>query len=211
MADALEWVVRSMICHYLHVDDFLVANAPSTLECSEALSSLIGYLDWLGFPVASEKFEGPTTKLTFLGIETDNEDLVLRFPQEKLVALKNLISSWRDRHWCIKSELQSLAGKLQHTQKVVRPGRSFLRRIFQLLKSRDPPHPPPHSIELLFVLTWRCGTSSWSTGMGCPCYAQPSSQYLTKNSIQMPLVASVVERYRVLSGSSSSGHIHMQT
>jgi len=147
VADALEWVIRSAgvaeICHYL--DDFLVAGAPGTPGCSEALAVLVGHMEWLGFPVADEKLEGPTTKLIFLGIEIDSESLVMRLPQEKLAALKGLISSWKDRRWCIRSELQSLAEKLQQACKVVQPGRSFLRRVFQLLKGTQHAH---HHIRL---------------------------------------------------------------
>jgi len=62
-----------------------------------------------------------------------------------LAALKGLISSWKDRRWCIRSELQSLAGKLQQACKVVQPGRSFLRRVFQLLKGTQHAH---HHIRL---------------------------------------------------------------
>lgn len=36
--------------------------------------------------------------------------------------------------WCRKLELHSLAGKLQHACKVVQPGRSFLRQVFELLR-----------------------------------------------------------------------------
>ena len=135
VVDALEWVVRAYgvaeVCHYL--DDFLVAGAPGSSQCTPALSTLLQCLDWLGFPIAQEKLEGPTTEITFLGIEINTDALVLRLPGRKLASLKALISSWKDRRSCRKVELQSLAGKLQHACKVVRPGRSFLRRVFQLL------------------------------------------------------------------------------
>ena len=147
VADAMEWIVRKNgireICHYL--DDFLVFGSPESNECAQNLSALISWAKWLGFPLALEKVEGPSTTLTFLRIEFDTEALVLRLPKGKLVALRNLIVSWRGRRWCLKSELQSLAGKLQHACKVVRPGRSFLRRIFELLGGVQHDH---HHIRL---------------------------------------------------------------
>ena len=134
VADALEWVVRvngvGEIYHYL--DGFLVLGTSGSEECADSLSTLMGWTEWLGFPVAEEKVEGPTTKLTLLGIEIDAEALILRLHEEKLVALRSLLTSWKGRRWCLKSELQPLAGKLQHACKVVRPGRSFLRRVFEL-------------------------------------------------------------------------------
>ena len=136
VADALEWIVGNAgvkkVFHYL--DDFQVLGAPGSEECAHGLTTLLGLTEWLGFPVATEKVEEPTTRLTFISIEIDSESLTLRFPEEKLLALKTLLSSWKDRRWCRKTELQSLAGKLQHACKVVRPGRSFVRRVFEQLK-----------------------------------------------------------------------------
>lgn len=63
--------------------------------------------------------------MTFLGIDA----MVLRLPQEKLLALTRQLTAWKRRRWCRKSELQSLAGCLQHAYKVVQPGRTFLRRV----------------------------------------------------------------------------------
>ena len=82
-------------------------------------------------PIASEKLEGPTDRLTFLGIEIDSQEMTLRLPVRKLLELK---SEWATRKSCTKRDLQSLVGKLQHACKVVRPGRTFLRRMFELLK-----------------------------------------------------------------------------
>jgi hypothetical protein len=147
VADALEWVVRergvSQIYHYL--DDFIILGPPGSEKCRGDLTTLLSWTDWLGFPVAEEKMKGPATRITFLGIEIDSEALQLRLPEGKLLALKELITSWRGRRWCLKSELQSLAGKLQHACKVVRPGRSFLRRVFELLKGTHHAH---HHIRL---------------------------------------------------------------
>ena len=140
VADALEWIVGNAGVkkdfHYL--DDFLVLGAPGSEECADGLTTLLGLTEWLGFPVATEKVKEPTTILTFLGIEIDSESLTLRFPEEKLVALKSPLSSWKDRRWCRKTELQSLAEKLQHACKVVRPGQSFLRHVFEQLKGTPP-------------------------------------------------------------------------
>ena len=135
VADALEWIVRKngvkKLCHYL--DDFLLLGTPGSEECARNLAALVRWAEWLGFPLALEKIVGPLTLLTFLGVEIDTNALVLQLPEEKLTALRSLIASWKGRRWCLKSELQSLVGKLQHACKVVRPGRSFLRRVFELL------------------------------------------------------------------------------
>ena len=136
VADGLEWVVRQdgvrEMYHYL--DDFLVLGAPGSDECESNLAKLLSWTQWLGFPVAEEKVKGPSTRMTFLGIEVDSDSMVLRLPRDKLLALKERLASWRGRQSCTKSELQSLAGSLQHACKVVRSGRTFLRRVFELLR-----------------------------------------------------------------------------
>ena len=166
VADALEWIVCNAgvkkVFHYL--DDILVLGAPGSEECAHGLTTLLGLTEWLGFPVATEKVEEPTTRLTFLGIEIDSESLTLRFPEEKLLALKTLFSSWKDRRWCRKTELQSLAGKLQHACKVVRPGRSFVRRVFDQLKGTRHNH---HHIRLNMaihsdLMWWDLFLDSWN-------------------------------------------------
>ncbi len=79
-----------------------------------------------------QKLEGPMTVLTFLGIEIDTVAMQLCLPRAKLVELRELVTEWKDKPRCLKRELKSLTGKLQHACLVVKPGRSFLRRLFKL-------------------------------------------------------------------------------
>ncbi len=86
----------------------------------------------LGVPLAAEKVEGPSRGLTFLGIFLDTVKLELRLPEDKLRRLSSLIKTWQGRKSCTKRRLLSLIGHLQHACRVVRPGRSFLRRMITL-------------------------------------------------------------------------------
>ena len=65
------------LLHYL--DDFLLVGPPGKDTCLEAMSRVLLVCDLLGIPVASEKLEGPTTTLTFLGIvlNTSEQQLCL--------------------------------------------------------------------------------------------------------------------------------------
>ena len=92
-----------------------------------------------------EKDEGPATTLPFLGIELDSIAFELCLPLDKLQRLKEVLSSWRNQHSCKKRELLSLIGLLSHACKVVRAGRSFLRRLIDL--STVPKH-PDHFVRL---------------------------------------------------------------
>jgi len=142
IADVLEWRAKfegiPIIFHYL--DDFLIISPPSSDEGSRHLHSLLELFERLRVPVAPEKVEGPASCITFLGIEFDTNLMILRLPQQKLQALKSMIAEWLERLLsakkpsCSVKDLQSLVGSLQHACKVVRPGRTFLRRMFDLLK-----------------------------------------------------------------------------
>ena len=53
-----------------------------------------------------------------------------RLPQEKLGRLRRSLQNWHSRKAARKREILSLLGLLQHAAKVVRPGRTFMRRMF---------------------------------------------------------------------------------
>ena len=74
--------------------------------------------------IAPDKLEGPSTVPTFLGIEMDTVAMSLRLSAEKLTELRGLVARWEGRSFCTLKELESLAGKLQHACKVVKPGRT---------------------------------------------------------------------------------------
>ena len=135
LADALEWTVRQRgvphITHYL--DDFVVVGPPHSSQCADSLQVLTDACKVLGVPLATGKCEGPTTCLTFLGIELDTVAWSLRLPADKLSRIKATLQEWSDRKACRRRELESLVGLLQHACKVVKPGRSFLRRMINLL------------------------------------------------------------------------------
>ena len=53
-----------------------------------------------------------------------------RLPPDKLLRIRNQLSSWLTRKKATKREVLSLVGLLQHAAKVVRPGRSFVSRMY---------------------------------------------------------------------------------
>ena len=82
----------------------------------------------LGFTLAPEKQEGPTTRLVFLGIDIDTVAGRLSLPADKLVRLRTEIDSWLGRKACQRRDLESLVGVLQHAAQVVPLGRTFVRQ-----------------------------------------------------------------------------------
>ena len=128
--------------HALHyLDDFLIIGPPRSNECKRALHESLQLCDRLGFPIAPHKLEGPATRLAFLGILIDTVNDTLSLPADKLARLKATIAEWRTRKYCKKRELLSLIGVLQHACRVVRAGRTFLRRMVDLASTvRDLDH-----------------------------------------------------------------------
>ena len=166
LADALEWVVRQegvdFIIHYL--DDFLLVGAPASRECTGALTALLSACDRLGLPVAREKLEGLGGRLTFLGLELDYMALIIWLPEEKLTELRQLIQMWVGRKSCSRKELESLVGKLGHAARVVTPGRTFMRRVFELLAGMRQDHHHVH-LNTAFrsdLLWWATFLDTWN-------------------------------------------------
>ncbi len=116
--------------HYL--DDFLLVSSPVVAEAQANLALALSVCTELGAPVAPEKVAGPSERITFLGIEIDSDRQELRLPADKLARLQQLIGLWRSRESCVKRDLLSLIGHLQHAATVVRPGRTFVRRMIDL-------------------------------------------------------------------------------
>ena len=169
VADAVEWIVKQKgvhdVIHYL--DDYLLVSDPCMHKGRTLLDNLLSTLDVLRLPVAPEKLEGPTTKLTFLGIELDTVTMVRRLPPDKLADVKQTVATWlRRKDWrsCDKHALESLVRKLQHASKVVRPGRTFVGRLIGLLKGIPRQH---KSIRLNVeyqsdLLWWFCFLERWN-------------------------------------------------
>ena len=144
VADALCWHLHEagipLIRYYL--DDFIIVAPPHSSQCQSSLTILNHECQALGVPIADHKREGPTTCLTYLGIEVDTVAGLLRLLNDKLQWLRALLSDWGARRSCTRKELESLVGLLNHACKVVHSGRAFLRRMLDLLHSV---HRPPNS------------------------------------------------------------------
>ena len=136
LADVVCWILQHVYnlpytVHYAD-DYFFVALHPNSAVRDFSLA-LLAFED-LGIPIAGEKTIPPTTCLPFLGINIDSSDLSMSVPGDKKNELMNLLQIWNGRKKCTKTELLSLTGKLSVICRVVRSGRIFLRRLYDLTK-----------------------------------------------------------------------------
>ena len=135
LADAIEWVLCARGVKYVrhYLDDFILLGPAGTNLCTRDVEMVLDTFQELGVPVAENKLVGPSTCITFLGIEIDSVRMKLRLPEDKLERVKTLVAEWRGQRSCRKRELESLIGHLSHACKVVRPGRRVLSGMIQLL------------------------------------------------------------------------------
>ena len=147
VADGLTWAMHCKgIQHLLHyLDDFLFFGPPNHPKCSSDLTTAQSTCRELGFPIAEDKVEGPSTSIIFLGIEIDTIKFELRLPAHKLQRLQSLIDHWMRKKAASKRELQSIIGHLSHAATVVKPGRTFLRFLIEAAKI---PRQPDHWVRL---------------------------------------------------------------
>jgi hypothetical protein len=97
--------------------------------CLNALNTRLNLLSLLGFLVSWSKVEGPSQRITFLGIEIDSTCMELRLPNTKLCEFKRELTNFRQLVRASKIQLQSLVGKLNWASAVVHGRRVFLHRI----------------------------------------------------------------------------------
>ena len=133
-ADVITWILTyhggiEFIIHYL--DDFLIC-AEDEETCTSWLRKFQDIMFYLGIPISHDKTVPPSSVLIFLGIEIDTVEQIIRLPRDKFLELISTLNQWSLKKKCTKRELLSLIGVLSFASKVVKSGRTFLRRLIDL-------------------------------------------------------------------------------
>ena len=72
--------------------------------------------------------------MEYLGIVLDTNLMQARISEERLKDILKELHQWEHKTSATKREVLSLVGKLQFVSRVVRPGRTFVRRMISLAK-----------------------------------------------------------------------------
>ena len=158
VAEAVEWILKhnyavDPLFHYL--DDFLTLGPPNSPLCQSHVDTAFSVFHRLGLPLHHQKCEGPTTVMVFLGIQLDSVQQMASLPPDKVARILRLLQSWSRKSTCTRRELESLIGSLHHACRVVVPGRTFLRRMIDLLCCfRNRNHPIRLNLEFRRDLQW---------------------------------------------------------
>ena len=114
-----------------YLDDFIII-ADSADECLRQRNLLIEVMEFLGFVVSREKVTEPSRKTTFLGITINSRAMELTLPAEKIVKLKASLNECLSLKRAPKKLLQQIGGFMSFCSQIVRGGRTFSRRLFDL-------------------------------------------------------------------------------
>lgn len=148
ISKSIQWVLQSKlgVKYVSHIiDDFIFIGKSGTSECADALQKFFNLCNEVGIPIKQQKTIFPTTCAPIHGIELDTVKLEARLPQDKLSELLQLLKSNMHRKKIRFRDLQSLLGHLNFACKVIKPGRCFLRRLYDLTCGT---HKPDHLIRL---------------------------------------------------------------
>ena len=120
------------VCHIVnYLDDFAVVGETEE-ECREGQLILVNVLRHLGFSISWDKLVGPSKNVNFLGIIIDTVEMTLSLPESKLCNLLSIIEELENRGRASKKQLERLGGLVAHCSTVIKGGRTFSRRIYDL-------------------------------------------------------------------------------
>ena len=80
--EALAFIIRQRGVEGMdyYLDDFTLVEKPSSQQCKRNLEVALSTCEEVGFRVAPEKTEGPTTSLSLFGVKLDMELMEPRLP-----------------------------------------------------------------------------------------------------------------------------------
>ena len=140
-----------VICY---LDDFLVVR-DNYRDCQLTLMTLMKVLRDLGFAINYKKLETAAKKVTFLGVELDTEELVMRLPDSKLERLLHEVHQVYQATSASKRDLQSLLGRLSWASLAIQGARPHLRRLLDRInRLQGPRHRTRITIEMKKDLAW---------------------------------------------------------
>jgi hypothetical protein len=148
--------------HYL--DDYITAGPGGSGVCQHNLSLMLQTFEDTDFPVNPDKTVLPTPIIEFLGIILDTIKMELRVSEERVTNIVAELCQWIGRRSCTKRQLLSIIGKLIFISKVIRAGRTFVRRMIELSKRVKYLH---YRVKLNEefredVRWWLCYLKSWN-------------------------------------------------
>ncbi len=133
---AVEWIlkVKFKLANLHHIlDDFIMLTLPVGLTEMQ-IQIFKDACKYLGVPLKVSKLQSGVIVI-YLGMELDSERMEVRLPLEKVNKCKKKINSILGKQSVRRLELESCAGLLNFACRAIRPGRAFLRRVYDTIKT----------------------------------------------------------------------------
>ena len=115
-----------------YVDDFVGIDVPSVARGS--YDRLCEILSDLGLDVSVKKLVASCTKVTCLGVDIDTVEKTIAIPEDKMRRIEAMLQEWKSKAFASRQQLQSLLGNLLYIHKCVKPARTFINCMLQLLR-----------------------------------------------------------------------------
>ena len=136
ISDAITCIHRQMQLYLLnYVNDSEVKE-----HIWRGFNLLTQLLKDLGVEAAQEKVIPPTTRLEFLGVIFDAQQMTMEVTPDRLKEIKLELQTWLTRTKASRREVESLIDKLQFISKCVKVGRVFLARLIDWIRGMDRVH-----------------------------------------------------------------------
>ena len=119
-----------------YMDDFIGVEHCSRIW--ESFNSLIRTFRDIGIKESVSKRVSPTQVLNCVGTLINSKDRTMAILPERKVEIFTELEYWSSRNRCCLKDIQKLVGKLQFICAVVRPGRIFLSRMLEFLRTIKP-------------------------------------------------------------------------
>ncbi len=131
-----------------YLDDF--GGTEGWDKAEEAFQALIDVIKACGLEESVPKAGAPSTCMVFLGVNFDTINMTLSVTKDRMVEIDSLLQVWEGKSSATKQEVQSLVGKLNFVAKCVHPGRNFIARMLQFLRSLSSSRKSKHCIPVEF-------------------------------------------------------------
>ena len=136
ITNAITYIHRSLSYFLLnYVDDFFGAEVKTKVW--QAYTALTQLLENLRVETSKKKIVPPTTRLEFLGITFDTNNMTMEILGDKLKEIKQELNTWLLRTAATRREIESLVGKVQFLAKCIKSGRVFIGRLIQWLRTMN--------------------------------------------------------------------------
>ena len=130
-----------------YLDDFFFTALLKAI-CNNQIQTFLNTCDAIKFPVSMEKTFWGTQLLSFLGLLLDTANQRIGIPVDKIERAKELINFYlnkKSKKMRVK-QVQQLTGFLNFLCKAIVPGRTFLRRMYNM--TANPELKPDHHVPI---------------------------------------------------------------